>query len=210
MADNMTERKKEEIAYFMKRLYSRGLTTTSGGNISLRESNGSILITPSGDDKGRLTAETICEISTGGKNPSSHQKPSMETYLHLLIYKRRGDIKAIIHAHPPWTTTLSATGKKIKSNLTGESRFILGEITRVPYALMGSEELALAVSEAATNADVLLMENHGPVCLGLSLEDAFNKIEVLEAAAKTTLITELLGGANELTDEQISEIDKLR
>jgi L-fuculose-phosphate aldolase len=54
------------------------------------------------------------------------------------------------------------------------------------------------------------MENHGPVCLGLSLEDAFNKIEVLEAAAKTTLITELLGGANELTDEQISEIDKLR
>ncbi|MCD6379791.1 class II aldolase/adducin family protein [bacterium] len=206
----MTERKKEEIAYFMKRLYSRGLTTTSGGNISLRITNGSILITPSGDDKGRLTAETICEISTDGENLSSHQKPSMETYLHLLIYKRRGDIKAIIHAHPPWTTTLSATGRKTKSNLTGESRFILGEIARVPYALMGSEKLALAVSEAATNTDVLLMENHGPVCLGLSLEDAFNKIEVLEAAAKATLITELLGDANELTGEQISEIDKLR
>ncbi len=206
----MTEKNKDEIAYFMRRLYSRGLTTTSGGNISLRENSGSIFITPSGLDKGRLTAETICEISADGKNLSSNQKPSIETSLHLLIYKRRGDIKAIIHAHPPWTTALSAAGKKINSNFTGESRFILGEITSVPYALMGSEDLALAVSEAAVTTDVLLMEKHGPVCLGISLEDAFNKIEVLEAAAKTSLVAELLGSANELTDEQISEIDKLR
>ena len=206
----MKEMEKEEIAYFMKRLYSRGLTTTSGGNISMRKDSSSILITPSGPDKGRLTAETICEISTDVKNFSLNHKPSMETLLHLEIYKRRSDITAIIHAHPPWTTALSAAGKKIKTNLTGESRFILGEITIVPYALMGSEELAMAAAKAAAKTDVLIIENHGPVCLGLSLEDAFNKIEVLEAAAKTTCITELLGGANELTHEQISEIDKLR
>jgi len=206
----MTGNSKEEIAYFMRRLYSRGLTTTSGGNISMRKENGSILITPSGLDKGRLTAETICEISADGKSLSSNRKPSIETSLHLLIYKRRGDIKAIIHSHPPWTTALSAAGKKINSNFTGESRFILGEVAKVPYALMGSEDLALAVSEAAVTTDVLLMENHGPVCLGFSLENAFNKIEVLEAAAKTSLIAELLDSANELTNEQIREIDKLR
>lgn len=206
----MESGKKEEIAYFVNRLYARELTTARGGNISLRNGANSILVTPSGLDKGRLTVENICEVSTDGKNLSGDLTPSMETSLHLKIYNRRDDIKAVVHAHPPWATILSASNIEIKTDFTGESRFILGQIANVPYALMGSEKLASAVSEAAANSDVIMMKNHGPVCLGLTLEEAFSKIEVLEAAARTTLFTELLGGADRLTGQQISEIDRLR
>ncbi|MDZ7860828.1 MAG: class II aldolase/adducin family protein [Candidatus Krumholzibacteriota bacterium] len=206
----MSSGKKEEIAYFMNRLYARGLTTALGGNISLRNGANSILVTPSGLDKGRVTAASICEVSNDGRNLSGDLTPSMETSLHLKIYKRRDDIKAVIHAHPPWATILSASNIEIKTNLTGESRFILGQIANVPYALMGSEKLAGEVFEAAANRDVIMIKNHGPVCLGQTLQDAFSKIEALEAAARTTLFTELLGGASRLTREQISEIDRLR
>ncbi len=200
---------REEVAYYMRRLYSRGLTTSCGGNISARNERGSIFITPSGPDKGRLSGESICEMDLNGKTLSGEREPSMETSLHLKIMKKRSDINAVIHAHSPVATAFSAAEKDISTDLTGECRLVLGEITRVPYSTMGSNKLADAVSSAAARSDVILMENHGPLCAGATLAEAFSRIEVLEEAARLTLITGLLGGAKRLDPAEIDAIERL-
>ena len=95
---------KNEIAYFMRRLYEQRLTTTSGGNISIKH-DGRILITPSALDKGRITPEQISEMDMNG-NPvgASSLKLSIESRMHLEIYRARPDVSAIVHAHPPTAT----------------------------------------------------------------------------------------------------------
>jgi L-fuculose-phosphate aldolase len=200
---------KKEVAYFMRRLYKKNLTTTSGGNISYRFNDDTVLITPSELDKARIKGKQTGVVTMGGKSVTPDIKFSIETGMHLSIYKKRPDIKAIIHAHPPVSTSFTAMNKSINCRLIAESYFILGTPQVAPYALMGTQILANIVSEKAVHTNVILMQNHGIICLGKSLLEAFNKIEILEASAKMTLITEIMKDARQLTPEQIKELDKL-
>jgi L-fuculose-phosphate aldolase len=200
---------KKEVAYFMRRLYHKNLTTTSGGNISIKLMCGKILITPSGTDKARMKSDQIGLLSFSGENLTPHLTPSMESRLHIAVYNQRPDITAIIHAHPPISTAFTAMRKSINCTLTSEARAILGTPMVAPYALMGTALLADQVAETAKLANVILMENHGVICLGQSLLAAFDRMEVLEAAAKMTLITELLKGKKELSPQKLREIDDL-
>jgi ribulose-5-phosphate 4-epimerase/fuculose-1-phosphate aldolase len=104
---------RKEVARFMRRLYKRGLTTASGGNISIRLQDG-ILITPSGLDKGTIKGNQIGLISFTGENLSAALKPSIEFAMHLAIYKSRPDVFAIVHAHPPLATSFTALQKKYR------------------------------------------------------------------------------------------------
>jgi L-fuculose-phosphate aldolase len=203
------KKEKEQVAYFMKRLYTQKLTTCSGGNISIKINDKIILITASQTDKAGLKPEQIGIITLENKNLTPDLKLSMETSMHLLIYKKRPDIKAIIHAHPVVATGLIVSDKKINCKLTGESRAMLGIPVLTPYALMGSKKLAYIVSEASLKTNVILMKNHGVIASGKSLLQAFNRIEILENAAKMTLISELLGNKKELSAKDLKEIDKL-
>lgn len=204
----LTERK--EVAYFMRRLYEQKLTTCSGGNISFRVDEKNVLITPSQLDKARLTAGQIGILSIDGENLTPELKPSMETGMHLSIYKKRPDIKAVVHAHPTCATSFSATNKKINCKLNGEARFVIGEPLYTEYALMGSEKLSEIVSEATLNGNVVLMKNHGVLTVGKTLLEAFDRLEVFEASAKMTLITELLGERKELSTDELKAIDELQ
>ncbi len=203
------EKEKKEVAFFMRRLYEKGLTTCSGGNVSqIIESV--IVITPSQIDKAYIEANQIAEIDINGNNLSPHLKPSMETAMHIEVYKARPDVKAIVHAHPITATAFATTNKEINCRLTGETRAIIGIPANAPYALMGTQTLAQKVAETAiTGANVILMENHGIICFGENLLMAFDRLEVLEAAAKATLITHLLGDKKEIPQQDLSEIDKL-
>ncbi len=200
---------KKEVAYFMQRLYEQKLTTCSGGNISFKIDDENILITPSQLDKARLTASQIGIMSLEGENHTPELKPTMESGMHLSIYKKRPDVKAIVHAHPIYATSFSATNKKVNCKLTGEARFVIGEPAYTKYALMGSEELAGIVSEATLNANVVVMKNHGVLAVGESLLQAFDRLEVFEASAKITLISGLLGEHNNLSTEELKAIDDL-
>jgi len=199
---------KEEVAYFMRRLYEQKLTTTSGGNVSLRVGD-TVLITPSQLDKGRIKAEEIGVISLDGENLTPHLKVSMESKMHLAIYNRRSDVKAIVHAHPVYATSFAIAGKEIKTNLAGEAWAIIGKTVFAPYALMGSQNLADNVGTAALKGNCILMENHGILTVGENLLQAFDRLEVLEAAAKMNLITQLLGNSRELSSEELKEISSL-
>jgi L-fuculose-phosphate aldolase len=203
------KKERKEVACFMRRLYSHGLTSTSGGNISLRVTDDLIIITPSATDKGRMRWKEVGIMDIFGENLTPDLKPSIESEMHLSIYKKKKEVKAIVHAHPVFASSFTAMKCKINTNLTAEACAILGEPLMVPYALMGSRELANLVAEKVIHSDVLLLENHGILTTGLNLLQAFDKIEVLENAAKMTLLVEITRKKSPLSKSRTSELKKL-
>jgi L-fuculose-phosphate aldolase len=199
---------RKEVARFMRRLYRLGLTTSSGGNISFRVSDEMILITPSATDKGTMRWKEVGIMSLNGENMTPALKPSIESEMHLAIYRKK-NIKAIVHAHPVCATSFTAMRRSINTALTAEACAILGDPVLVPYALMGSAGLAALVSEYIEKSEILLLENHGILALGNSLLQAFDRIEVLENAARMTVISEIMGKVRPLSPERINEIKRL-
>jgi L-fuculose-phosphate aldolase len=200
---------RKEVARFMRRLYKHGLTTTSGGNISLRLSDELILITPSATDKGRMKWKEVGIINILGENLTPHLRPSIETAMHLAIYKKKKEVTAIVHAHPVFASLFTAIRAKINTNLTAEARAILGVPLFVKYAVMGSLALAEVAAENILKSDILLLENHGILTTGSNLLQAFDKIEVLENAAKMTLMSEMTGRKKPLDRARILELERL-
>ena len=202
------DKQKQTVAECMNRLYAQGLTTPSGGNISLRVSDDLILLTPSATDKGNMTAEQIAEIGMDGTNHTPELKPSGETSMHLEIYKRRPDVQAIVHAHPPMASAFAVSDKQLNVRLIAESYAIIGEPAVAAYALTGTQELADSVADCLTgNTCCVLMKNHGVLTVGDDLLQTFDRIEVLENAAKINIFTNLIGNAQELNNDQCAALD---
>ena len=180
---------KREVALFMKRCYDRGLTTATGGNISMRAGD-IMLITPSGKDKASLSAEDIAEVRIrDGANLTPGKKLSIESGMHRLIYLKRKDAGAVVHSHPLFSCLFSASEDEIDTSIIAENWFLLDKVKKVSYALMGTEELAEAVSEEALHNNALLLENHGALAVGETLLAAFDRLECLEQAAKLTYLS---------------------
>src|SRR5450759_1043131 len=200
---------RKEVARFMRRLYKHGLTTTSGGNVSLRLSDELIVITPSATDKGRMKWKEVAIVTIFGENLTPDLKPSIETAMHLAVYKKKKDVLAIVHAHPVMASLFTTIKAKINTNLTAEAKAILGDPLLVKYAVMGSIALADIVAESVLKSDILLLENHGILTTGSNLLQAFDKIEVLENAAKMTLMTAMTGKRRPLDRARILELERL-
>ena len=197
---------REEVAYYMRRLYDKNLTTCSGGNVSLKINKDMICITPSGLDKGRIQPEQVGIITLKGENLTPELKPSIETSMHVAVHNMRPEMQAVVHAHPVTASSFTASQKKINTALIAESAVILGTPVFTQYAIQGSSELAQIVAAATAKGNIVLMSNHGVLTVGDTLLKAFDRIEVLEASAKITLYTELLGPKRALSDSQFSEL----
>ena len=200
---------KKEVAYFMRRLYKRGLTTTSGGNISMKLSETTLLITASQTDKGRMKAEDVARLDMHGRNLSPGLKPSMEYGMHLAVYQSRPDVNCIIHAHPPVATAFAVAHQNINTAIIGEAYALAGKPVLAGYALMGSKQLAETVACAALESNLILMANHGVMALGTGILEAFDRLEVLENCARIQLSATLLGGATALSETALAAIDEL-
>ncbi|WP_430813096.1 class II aldolase/adducin family protein [Carboxylicivirga sp. RSCT41] len=200
---------KKEVAKWMRRLYKKGLTTSLGGNISLRFDDNHIAITASETDKGRIKASEIAIVSMDGDLLDSTNRVSMETGMHLAIYKERPDVQAIVHAHAPMGSLYATTNQTINTTLLAEAYTIIGYPKKAAYAAPGSDKLAGNVAKASSNANVILMENHGVLAVGKSLLQAFDRIEVLENAAKMTALTTLLKDQKALNEQQLTELKSL-
>ena len=203
------KKERKEVALFMRRLYRQGLTTTSGGNISLKISDDIIVITPSATDKGRMRWKEVGIMTLAGENLTPELKPSIENEMHLSIYRKKKEISAIVHAHPLFASAFTAMKCTINTDLTAEAKAICGDPCFVPYALMGTRELASVASESVMKSDILLLENHGILTTGSSLLQAFDKLEVLENAAKMTMIVGLTGKKKPLSKANIRELERL-
>ena len=179
------------------------MTTTSGGNLSIREPNGDVWITPAGLDKGGLRLEDIVCVKADGSILGSH-KPSSEFPFHQAVYERRPDIRALVHAHPVALVAFSICGQAPDTQLLHQARHVCGEVGFASYALPGSQALAERVGEAfAKGGHCVIMESHGVVAGGETLQQAFQRFETLEFTAKTIIKARTLGKVNYLSREQI-------
>ena len=174
----------------MRRLYRHKLTTTLGGNLSMLLPDGSMIITPSATDKGKMKGSDIGNMDLEGNIIGQNFKPTIESQMHINIYKARPDVKAIVHAHPVTACAFGASSAKINNTLIVESYVILGNIAYADYFPMGTVDLANAVADAAKNANCIIMKNHGALTVGSNILQAFDRLEVLENAAKMTILTE--------------------
>jgi L-fuculose-phosphate aldolase len=192
------------IASTIKRIYQSGLTTTSGGNISIMDENGDIWITPSAIDKGTLQPSDIICVKSDGNILGPHQ-PSSEYPFHKGIYKTRPDIKAIIHAHPPALVSFSIVRQIPDTRVIAHARRVCGATGYAEYELPGSEALSAKIAAIFRKGfNAVIMENHGTVIGGADLNDVFHRFETLEFCARTILYGKTLGDVNYLTDEQIT------
>ncbi|MGO8675645.1 MAG: class II aldolase/adducin family protein [Limisphaerales bacterium] len=193
---------RDDILRTIERIYHYRMTTTSGGNLSIREPNGDVWITPAGLDKGGLRREDIVCVRADGSIQGSHP-PSSEFPFHKAVYERRPDIRAIVHAHPVALVAFSICGQAPDTQLLHQARHVCGEVAFAPYALPGSEALAGRVADAfATGAHCVIMESHGVVVGGETLQQAFQRFETLEFTAKTIIKARTLGKVNYLSRDQ--------
>ena len=194
----------EQINVIIGRIYRSGMTTTSGGNISIKDDNGDIWITPSGIDKGSLTTNDIVCMKKDGTKVGQH-KPSSEYPFHKAIYDSRPELKAVIHAHPPGLVAFSIARKVPDTNVIPQARNLCGEVGFAPYGCPGSEDLGVKIAEEFKNQKyrAVIMENHGVVLGGTDMMDAYQRFETLEFCCRTIINASRLGNVNVLSDTQI-------
>jgi L-fuculose-phosphate aldolase len=195
---------REQVARFMARIYEFGMTTTSGGNISVRDAEGNMWISPAGVDKGSLRSEDIVRVREDGECDGQHP-PSSEYPFHLAIYRDRPELKAVVHAHPSALVAFSIVREIPDTGVIPQARSICGAVGHAPYALPGSQALGREIAQAfAAGYNTVLLENHGVVCGGETLFQAFQRFETLDFCARLLVKARTLGPVHTLTDEQLA------
>lgn len=196
---------RDQIVTIMRRIYDRDMTTLSGGNLSIRDEEGTIWITPAGIDKGNLAPRDIIKVSPDGALFGPH-RPSSELPFHKAIYAARPDLRAVVHAHAPALVTFSIAGKIPDTRILPQAAEICGPIQYAPYAMTGSEALGVQIANTfATGVNVVMLENHGVATGGLTLLEAFERLETLEYCARTIILARGVGECQPLRDGQIAE-----
>jgi L-fuculose-phosphate aldolase len=141
-----------------------------------------------------------------GQRLAGSRQPSSELGMHLLIYRRRPDVHAVCHAHPPIATGYAAAGIPLNKAIVSEVVLSLGCIPVAPYATPGTPELTEALEPLVQNYDALLMANHGVVTCGPDLLTAFFRMETVEHFAQVSLVTELLGKQALLSGRDVEKL----
>ncbi len=194
----------DQLVLIMDRIYHYGMTTTSGGNLSIMDDDGDIWITPGSVDKGTLTRKDMIRVKPSGEVIGIH-KPSVELPFHKKIYETRPDLKAILHAHPPTLVAFSLARKIPMVNLVPGARDLLGEVGMAKYEVPGSALLGERIAdEFRKGRRTVLLENHGVVCGSTDLFTAFMAFETLDYAGRIEIGAKKIGAPRELTDIQLS------
>lgn len=192
------------LANTMRRIYSAGLTSVSGGNISFLDEEGNLWITPSGTDKAALTADQIVCLHPDGTLEGNY-KPSVELPFHQLVYKLRPDVRMVIHAHPPLASAFAIARKKIDASLLSDTEELCGSMALAGYDLPGSISLGEKVAAGfAAGHDSVLLENHGLAVVGDNADIAFARLERLETLSHTILLAQKLGGETQKSQKFVS------
>lgn len=195
---------RDQLVATMARIYRYRMTTTSGGNLSILDPDGSIWITPSRVDKGSLTAGDIVRVHPDDRREGIHP-PSSEFPFHREIYRRRPDLKALVHAHPGALVAFSICRQLPDTRVQSHVHEVCGRVALAPYACPGTQALGDRIAETfASGADCVLLENHGVVIGGRDLQEAFQRFETLEFAAQSLIRAAGLGPIQVLPPEMLA------
>ena len=190
----------DQIVMFMQRVYDKKLTSMSGGNLSVRDNEGNIWITPASIDKGSLTRRDIICVRPNGDCEGPHA-PSSELPFHRSVYKLRPDLNAVLHAHPPALVAFSVVRRFPELNLTPTVRYMCKNIKMAAYAIPGSQALSAEVGKVfEQGCNIALLENHG-VCVGAAdMLTAFQQFETLNYAAELEALATRRGEIRPLSE----------
>ncbi len=200
-------RARRSICEIGKLCYERNLISASDGNISVRLSDETVIITPAGGMKGFLQMEQLARIDMQGNVIGPPAKNSTETGIHLVCYQERPDIKAVLHCHPPHAVALSVAEIDMQMPIIPEMIVTIGGIPTTPFATPGTHELGDSIREVVRCSDTMVMRNHGSVTVGDNLLDAFKKLDMLEHTAKILWLAHTArGGLKPLSDEAVRKL----
>ena len=195
---------RDQIVEIITRIYRAGLTTTSGGNVSIKDDEGNIWITPAAVDTGTLHRKDIICMGPDGEQKGGFHRPSSEYPFHRAIYEVRPDLTAIVHAHPPALVSFATVRRAPSMNIIPQARKVCGAIGYARYACPGTQALGDSISEQfAKGFNSIIMENHGTVVGGRDIKEAFVRFETFEFSARTIINASIIGEPSYLSDEQI-------
>jgi L-fuculose-phosphate aldolase len=203
---NILERAKRELVNTAYTAYQEGLFYETWGNISCKPAESSILITPSGIPYAKLRFFDMVVIGTSGNTLQGRLKPSTELPLHLAVYEKRKDVRAIIHAHSIYAAAFAVSRKEIPVALEEQAQIVGGAVKVAAYAPPGSPELAANALEALGDNSAVLLANHGLICTGPNLTAALQCCKVIERNARVILYSKLLGQTFVLEPEEVANL----
>jgi ribulose-5-phosphate 4-epimerase/fuculose-1-phosphate aldolase len=182
---------RDNIVRWGKSLFDRGLTAGSSGNISVRIDDG-YLVTPTNSCLGFLDSGRLSKLDAEGRHVAG-DAPTKELPLHFAFYEGRADCRAVVHLHSTYATALSCLADTDATDaippITPYVVMRVGSVPIVPYTRPGSAKVKPLMSAIVAEHSAALLENHGPVVSGRSLDAAIFAIEELEEAAKLAMIT---------------------
>lgn len=207
----MWEVQKMEVLEVARWMHEKGLVVGTSGNVSqrFREPDGRelVAITPSGRHYDTMKAEDIVLVDMEGQRVEGELAPSIETILHIGVYKARKKICAVVHAHAVLGSTIAVTGREIPLLLDDQVTFLGGEIKVAAYALPGSPDLAKNAVAALGPRNAVVLANHGTLAVGRNLREAFNNCELLEKTARVYVLAMGLGALTPVPAD-IAEVER--
>jgi L-fuculose-phosphate aldolase len=187
-------------------LHERGFIAACDGNLSVRLDKKRILVTPTGMSKGMMKPSDLVVVDMNGRKIKGTREVTSELGMHLLIYRMRPDVMAIVHAHPRTATGFAAAGLALDKPLVCEVVIGLGQIPLAPYGTPGTPELAQTLEPLVADYDAILMANHGVVTYGTDLQSAYMKMETVEHFAQIALVTHILGRGQPLEGTELEKL----
>ena len=215
----------EALAQTLRRIYDLGLTTTSGGNLSLRDDEGRLWITPAGIDKGELRADQIARVPAVDRGDTERANadasaapradfepaPSSELPFHRAIYAKRPDIRAIVHAHPVSLVAFSIVHQVPDTRVSASCHALCSTVGFAAYALPGSRMLGEEIAGTfGKGFDCVVLENHGVVVGGRTLGEAFERLEALDLCARTITRARTIGRERILSPDELALAEESR
>lgn len=193
----MWEVQKTEVLEIARRIDQKGLVVGTSGNVSQRfqdpDGRELVAITPSGRHYDTMNAEDIVLVDMQGKHVEGESAPSIETMLHIGIYKARKKVCAVVHTHAVYGSVIAVTGSEIPSLFDDQVALLGGEIRVAAYGIPGSLELARNAVEALGSRNAVVLANHGTVTVGRNLREAYDNCELLEKTAKVYVLARTIG-----------------
>ena len=203
---------REQICDICQKMWQLGWVAANDGNVSVKLPDGTFLATPTGMSKSFITPQKLVHIDQDGQilDASAGLKPSSEIKMHLRCYKEREDVGAVLHAHPPVATGYAVANKPLDEYSMIETVIALGSIPVTPYGTPSTYEVPDRIAPYLGEHDALLLQNHGALTVGADLITAYYRMETLELFAKISLNAHLLGGAKEISRENIDRLISMR
>jgi len=197
---------KDQICDMGRRMWIREFTDGNGGNISCKVAENRFLITPTGVSKGFLKPEMLCMVDIDGKQVAGTWKRSSEFPTHAAVYRSTPQAVAVCHGHPCYTGAFAIKGIQPPTRIISEAEVFIGTVAYTPYETPGTKEIADLIFPVAPKHMSILMGNHGLLCWGMSVEDAYFKMEITEAYCRTLIHAQSLPGGASIPGDKVQEL----